>query len=252
MASSKKTSAPRKLPAKSADDIAGRRGRSGAAKYPRHSLAAALRIPRAILDQNAGKEATLAEVAGFIGVKSTSGPFNVEIGSATKFGLLDRPSSGRLRPSELAKKILRPQDPRQELQGYREAVMLAPQIADVYNHYRGENLPDDKFFANALTDKFGLPAENVAEFKSVFIDTLETAQLLARHNDKIRIVDVSGEEGSAVPPSQDRLEKLGKAVKSRCERHVFRHDAFRRATWQLLREDIRACCFQDWPACDSR
>ena len=37
--------------------------------FPRHSLEKALRIPRAILDQNAGKECTDQESAGYIGVK---------------------------------------------------------------------------------------------------------------------------------------------------------------------------------------
>ena len=38
------------------------------AKYPRHSLTRALRIPLAVLDQNAGKECSDQESAGFVGV----------------------------------------------------------------------------------------------------------------------------------------------------------------------------------------
>jgi len=29
---------------------------------------------------------------------------------------------------------------------------MAPEISDVYTHYRGENVPDDEFFRNALGD----------------------------------------------------------------------------------------------------
>src|SRR5689334_285493 len=57
------------------------------AKFPRHSLAKSLRVPRAILDQNAGRPCTEAEAAAFVGV-GIGGPFRVEISSAIKYGLL--------------------------------------------------------------------------------------------------------------------------------------------------------------------
>lgn len=69
--------------------------------------------------------------------------------------------------SDIAKKILRPQNNEEELLGLREAVLKAPDISSVYSHYRGENLPDIQFFDNALVDKFGVPTEKLDEFKSI-------------------------------------------------------------------------------------
>lgn len=191
-----------------------RKGRTAAVKFPLHTIDQVLRIPRAILDQNAGKECTPNEAAGFLGIKST-GPFNVEVASASKYGFLERPSKAKIRPSELAKKILRPQDPRDEIQGYREAVLGTPLISDVYNHYRGENLPDDKFFANTLTDKFGFSATDVSAFRDVFIAALEKAQLLTKHGDKNRVLDITAElpVGSGTGATSSALDKLSKAVK---------------------------------------
>lgn len=111
----------------------------GSAKFPRHSINKALRIPRAIIDQNAGNECTIAESAGFVGV-SNSGPYRVEVSSAKKYGLLDSPSTGRIMPSDLAKRILRPQSESDELAGRRAAMLRAPQISDVYKHYRGKGI----------------------------------------------------------------------------------------------------------------
>src|SRR5436190_15842729 len=74
-------------------------------KYPRHSLERVLRIPKAILDQNAGKECSDEDTATFLGIKYNKGPYALELSSALKFGLLERPSPGRIAPSELAKKI---------------------------------------------------------------------------------------------------------------------------------------------------
>jgi hypothetical protein len=91
-------------------------------KFPRHSLDKVLRVPKAILDQNAGKECSDAELAKFLGLKLT-GPTRVEISSALKFGLLERPSAGRLVLTDIAKKILRPQEPKDELDGLRQAAI---------------------------------------------------------------------------------------------------------------------------------
>jgi hypothetical protein len=181
------------------------------AKYPRHSVERALRIPKAILDQNAGKPCTPEQAAGFLGVGS-KGPFGVEIGSATKYGFLKRPEEGKIQPTDLARTILRPKTPEDEVKGYREAVLNAPEMAEVYKHYRGENLPDDDtFFRNTLTDTFRIPVTDVADFKQVFLESLEKAKLLAKHGDKVRVLDVS-EEAVAPEEKSERLKKLGAAV----------------------------------------
>lgn len=58
------------------------------AKYPRHSVERALRIPKAILEQNAGKPCTPEQAATLLGGISSKGPFAVEISSAIKYGFL--------------------------------------------------------------------------------------------------------------------------------------------------------------------
>jgi len=130
----------------------------GASDYPRHAVSKALRIPRAILEQNAGRPCSDRDAAGYSGV-GYHGPFRVELSSAIKYGFLSRPEAGKVELTDLGKKILRPQDPTDQLAGLREAILKAPKIADVYKHYRGENIPDDPFFGNALTDTFGIPAD---------------------------------------------------------------------------------------------
>lgn len=185
---------------------------STTAKYPRHALKKALRIPKAILEQNAGRECAEKEAAGFIGV-GVAGPFRLETSSAIKYGLLERPSTGRMKITDLAKKIIRPQTPEDELSGLREAVMKAPKISKVYNHYRGENLPDAKFFNNALVETFGIPQDKLTEFTALFRETLTDAKLLEQHENKYRVLDisdVSGGEGAA----SERIRELGKATKT--------------------------------------
>jgi len=153
------------------------------AAFPKHSLPRSTRIANAILDQAAGKACTPADAAKLFGLSNPGGAFAVEVASSLKYGILERPESGQIQPTALARKILRPQNANDPVEGYREAIMLAPVVSDVYQHYRGENIPDDQFFRNALAEKFNIPSEDFSEFKQVFIESLEAAQLLAVHGD---------------------------------------------------------------------
>jgi len=182
------------------------------AKYPRHTLEQSLRIPRGILEQNAGRECSDQESATFAGLKYNRGYYTVEIGSAIKYGLLTRPSTGKLKVTELAKKILKPQSPSEKLSALREAVLMAPNISEVYNHYRNENLPDVQFFINALTERFGIPVEKTSEFQEIFLSSLRFADLVEEHNGKFRVIDATDymKGGDDKSPT---LKKLEKAVK---------------------------------------
>jgi hypothetical protein len=181
------------------------------AKYPRHSVEKALRIPKAIIEQNAGKACTPKEAAAFLGATSAAGPFAVEISSAMKYGFLERPEAGKIQPTDLARRIIRPTSPEDQVKGYREAVLKAPEISDVYKHYRGENIPDETFFRNTVVQNFKVPESDFKDFKEVFLESLEKAKLLETRDESTRVLDVSSEVEPAGEQSQ-RLKKLGAAV----------------------------------------
>jgi hypothetical protein len=86
---------------------------------------------------------------------------------------------------------------------------MAPDISEVYKHYRGENIPDDDtFFRNTLVDTFHIPETDFTDFKQIFFDSLEKAKLLERHGDKTRVLDVSSEVVQSDEKST-RIKKLG-------------------------------------------
>jgi hypothetical protein len=206
-----------KRPAKKAVKKAASKGDAakisrGLSTYPRHSLDKSLRIPKAIVEQNAGKETSEIEAAKYLGISNLKGPFMVEISSALKYGLLERPNPGQLKPTELAKKIIRPQATDDEINGLREAVLKAPVISDVYKHYRGENLPDRTFFENALTDTFKIPIEKLSEFIEIFTDSLTKAKLIEAVGEKQRIIDISSERNSPLVDTSTDFKKLSKAA----------------------------------------
>jgi hypothetical protein len=130
------------------------------------------------------------ESAKYVGV-GFNGPYRVEVSSAIKYGFLERPVPGMLGLTERARQAIRPQKPGDDTEALRQAVLAAPEISDVYSHYRGEYLPDGRFFEHALVDKFKIPADKVAEFTEIFLASLQSAKLVEKKDEKYRILDVN-------------------------------------------------------------
>lgn len=183
----------------------------GQARFPRHSVDRALRIPKAILEQNAGQPTTPLEAAQFLGLSSAGGPFGVEISSSKKYGFLSVAGS-KLEVTPRARRALAPENESDRVNALREAILEAPDISDVYNFYRGENVPDKPFFVNALTNRFKIPADKVTDFEHVFDESILAAELLDQTGDRARLVDIGRETtGNAV--SEAKLRTLrSKAV----------------------------------------
>jgi hypothetical protein len=164
------------------------------AKFPRHAVERALRVPQALYDQNGGRPATLQEAVRFTGGTAVSGAFRTEVSSAKKYGFLETAPGSKIALTDRARKAIAPQSPRDRVDALREGVLAAPDLSDVYNFYRGENLPDETFLVNALTDRFGVPSDKVAEFLSVFRDSLRVSELIDESGPRPKLVDVGRDE----------------------------------------------------------
>lgn len=184
--------------------------------YPKHPILKCLRIPQAVLENNAGKECSDREAAKFANLVYR-GTIAVEISSAIKYGLLQRPNPGRVEPTDITRRIVRPQKPSDRVDAMREALLKAPVISDIYKHYRGENLPDEmSFLANTATESFGISADRVNEFITVFLEDLEAAQVIEDQNGKKRVIDITHippeAGGSASTTTDDHLKKVSRGV----------------------------------------
>ena len=160
-------------------------------KYPRHSLEKALRVPRALIDQNAGKPATREEAIRFAGGKGTglSGPWGVELSSRQKYGFLTL-DNGTLTLTDRARRAISPQSDTDRLSALREAILDAPDFSNVYDFYRGEVIPDAPYYTNALTDRFKIPVDKVPEFQQLFDESVRFAGLLDDSGPQPRVLDV--------------------------------------------------------------
>ena len=185
------------------------------AKFPRHTVEQALRIPEAILQQNAGNPATPNEAVLFAGGAKLSGPWRVEISSAKKYGFL-RLDGSHLVVEERARKALVPQNENDRRDALRDAVLSAPDISEVYKFYRGEALPDQQFLVNALTDRFGIPADKIDEFLDVFLRSLRAANLLDETGTQIRLLDAGRETSDTALVTATRRAHRGSGTGSTC------------------------------------
>ncbi|WP_314951466.1 hypothetical protein [Bradyrhizobium cosmicum] len=93
------------------------------AKFPRHSVEKALRIPRAIIEQNAGHACSDKDSATYVGV-GFNGPYRVEISSSIKYGFLDRPSAGMISVTDRARQAIRPQKVGDDIEALRQAALI--------------------------------------------------------------------------------------------------------------------------------
>ena len=204
--------AARKKKAATKKAAAGGGARGAKVRYPKDSILDCLRIPQAILEQNAGEACTDREGASYAKIGWT-GEVSVKISSALKYGLLERPSPGKIKPTELTRKIVRPQDPKDKLSALRQAVMNAPVIFEVYTKYRSENLPDSEFLVNTLVDSFNVPRDQVNEFIEVFISALKEAELLEElSSGKFRVLDVSSPADTSTEVGEEQIKRLSKGL----------------------------------------
>lgn len=177
-------------------------------KFPRQTVDRALkRVPKAILDQNAGHACTPTEAAKLLGV-TNSGPFRVEVSSAKKYGFLESKDQ-KLALTDRAKRALRPQTDNDEIVALREAVLSAPDLGEVYEHYRGEYIPDDNFFNNTLAERFKIPEDKVTDFRDVFLESLRQAQLLNESDDRPKVIDIGRDNQAniSMPTKQTATSK---------------------------------------------
>jgi hypothetical protein len=109
--------------------------------FPRHRLSQCLGIPTAMIERNRGLECTDREAAGYAGLRF-GGRARLQISSAVKYGLLERRSPGRVKPTDLPWKIVTPKTASQKMAAMRKAILHAPLLSDLYKYLRGRPLPD--------------------------------------------------------------------------------------------------------------
>ena len=199
---------------KKPDAAGGAARRTGPLVYPKHSIMGCLRIPRAVLENNAGKECTDREAANFAGI-GWGGPTSVD-----KFGDRVQASLNVRVPGRLSRR----RSPGASSAPRLRATLLTPSAKPCSARHSfqtcigtiaGKTLPEEtSFLANTATDSFGIPAAKVSEFIGVFLEDLKAAELLEDQGGKQRVLDITHmpREAGGAPATDDHLKKVSKGV----------------------------------------
>jgi hypothetical protein len=138
---------------------AGKRSYVKQADVPATSLDDALRVPKAIFDNYGGSSATPMQVAKALNVDPGGRQLRALTGAAIAFGLIDGGAqSSTITTTELAKRILKPEEEDQALTAKREAVLKPRVFSEFLQKYDGHAFPRPDLGQNVL-EGMGVPQD---------------------------------------------------------------------------------------------
>lgn len=163
---------------------------------PSAALEEALRIPKAILDNYAGKPTSPLFVAKALNVDPKGSQLKVLSGASIAFGLIDGGAqAASIGVLDLAKRILRPKEEGAEIAAKREAVLKPRVFGDFLRNYDGSPFPREDIALNVLED-MGVPRGKAAEVLERIKTSAQQVGFLQEIKDK-SYVSLQGANGTS-------------------------------------------------------
>lgn len=142
--------------------------------FPKSTLEDAIKIARAIEEQNAGNPMKPDMLAKAVGFNSTSDwRFLDLLRSANQYGLVV--GTGKISPvslTDLGRDVVSPSSPNARPRALAEAFRTVEDFRKVEDFYKGKRLPEDEFFENTLYREFAIPRERIKAFTETFTANL--------------------------------------------------------------------------------
>jgi hypothetical protein len=163
--------------------------------FPKNSLEDAIKIPKAIEEQNAGnpmKADMLVKAVGF--KRPNDWRFLELLRSANQYGLVEGSGAAALvSMTEIGNNVIAPGSPAERQTSLLKAFRSVEDFRKVEEFYKGKKLPEDEFFENTLVRQFNIPRERVKVFIDVFTKDLEFLKAF-------KAGDLPEETGETKPP----------------------------------------------------
>jgi hypothetical protein len=142
---------------------------SPARPFPRKTLEQALRIPRALKENNGGNPWESGQVAKAIGLGERSGNFFYISAASQAYGLTKGTRETKeISLTELGRQVVYPTSGEQERDGLLQAFLSVETFRGVLQHFGGSKLPEKQFLANTLQTRFNLDPAVQDEFVDLF------------------------------------------------------------------------------------
>ena len=160
-----------------------------AAPFARDTLEAALVIPQAIKDFNAGRPFNRLLLADAIGRKPESSAFRSLLRSGNKYGLIDGSEKSELISlTELGRKAVAAQNAEDRQTAYVSAARVPELLERIYSHFNQNKLPNEEMAAKILQAQFGLAGELCALCWQVALENARFAGLVRTISGSERIL----------------------------------------------------------------
>jgi hypothetical protein len=158
---------------------------------PRYSLEQAIRVPRAIAQEYAGKPTKPVYVANAMGVTHASSQFRMLCGAATAYGLTDGGyNSPAISITPLGKRIVRPLKEGEDFGAKRESFLKPRIIAEFLRQYNNNPIPRNHIARNVLME-MGVAPERTQEVLDLIIKTGESIGVITSSGSS-KVVDLEG------------------------------------------------------------
>lgn len=142
--------------------------------FPKNTLEDAIKIARAVEEQNAGNPMKPDMLCKAVGYNSTADwRFLDLLRSANLYGLVT--GVGKITPvglTDIGRDVVAPSAPSARPKALFSAFRAVDDFRKVEEFYNGKKLPEDEFFENNLFREFGIPRERVKAFIETFTSNL--------------------------------------------------------------------------------
>lgn len=138
--------------------------------FPKNSLEDAIKIPKAIEEQNGGNPWDAEQLAKAIGFNLASDwRFTDLLRSANQYGLVEGTGArATVSIGQIGNDVITPGSATERQTALFRAFQNVELFKKVYEFYKGKKLPEDEFFENTLVRQFSIPRDRVATFKEIF------------------------------------------------------------------------------------
>jgi predicted nucleotide-binding protein len=178
------------------------------ADVPTYTLDQALRIPKAIMDEHAGKPTRPLDVAHAMSVQPGSGSFRMLCGAAIAYGLTDGGYNADLIAlTDLGRTVLSKEGQPEGLRARREATLRPRIIHEFLNKYDGSKMPREDVALKVL-EGLGVPPDALDRANRLVSDAAKSAGFLKEING-VQYVDLSQTDSHGEP--ELHLEKISTA-----------------------------------------
>lgn len=137
--------------------------------FPRKTLEDAIRVPSVIREKNGSNPWAPSEVATAVKLGPKSGNFYYLTTASRDYGMTEGTrDTPEISLTSLGRRIVSPTDPNDYLPALREAFFKVDVFRKVFEHYNGNNLPEEPFLSNTLSAVYGIDRSLVADFVDLF------------------------------------------------------------------------------------